>query len=83
MYVVVRSICERVHNGIEEGAPVEYYTLHENRWKTASTWPVSNHRVKLYLQDSDDKANGNTLTCGSGHLIENQPFQKWLEYVLL
>ncbi len=70
-----------VHNGIEEGAPVEYYTLHENRWKTASTWPVSNHRVKLYLQDSDDKANGNTLTCGSGHLIENQPFKNgWSMY---
>ena len=64
-----------VHNGIEEGAPVEYYTLHENRWKTATTWPVSNHRVKLYLQDFDDKANGNTLSCGSGHLIENQPFK--------
>ena len=27
-------------NGVEQSAPVEYYTMGENRWKTASRWPV-------------------------------------------
>lgn len=29
-------------NGVEQSAPVEYYTMGENRWKTASRWPVEN-----------------------------------------
>ena len=31
-----------VKNGVEQSAPVEYYTMGENRWKTASRWPVEN-----------------------------------------
>ena len=27
-------------NGIEQTAPVEYYTMGENKWKTARCWPV-------------------------------------------
>ncbi len=29
-------------NGIEQTAPVEYYTIGEEKWKTASCWPVEN-----------------------------------------
>lgn len=29
-----------VDNGIEQTAPVEYYTVGEGRWKTAAAWPI-------------------------------------------
>jgi len=37
-------------NGIDKKAPVEYFTLTENRWKTAAAWPPSVCRpYPLYL----------------------------------
>lgn len=39
-----------VENGVEKGAPVEYFTIGEDKWKTAENWPVAAARPQtLYL----------------------------------
>lgn len=39
-----------VENGVESMPPVEYYTIGENRWKTAQAWPVpETEELSLYL----------------------------------
>ena len=39
-----------VDNGVDRTAPVEYYTLGQERWKTAENWPVPGTRpARLYL----------------------------------
>ena len=52
-------------NGIERTPKVEYYTLGENKWKTADSWPPENGRVTRidlkgerdsYIYDPDDPA---------------------------
>ena len=54
-----------VDNGIERTPKVEYYTLGENKWKTADSWPPENGKVthiKLkgerdsYIYDPDNPA---------------------------
>ena len=43
--------------GISDEMPVHYYTMGEEKWKTASTWPPQNmNSVRYYL------AEGNTLS---------------------
>ncbi|MCQ1531515.1 CocE/NonD family hydrolase [Lutispora saccharofermentans] len=40
-----------IKNGINEGAPVEYYTVGSNQWKTSSNWPLPDTKyVDMYLQ---------------------------------
>lgn len=46
-----------IKNGINEGAPVEYYTVGKNQWKTAANWPLPDNKyISMYL-DSCGNAN--------------------------
>lgn len=62
-------------NGIETTPAVEYYTLGENRWKTAQCWPPSNTEEQiLYLDGTDGpSAAGSGLCCGQGILSRELP----------
>lgn len=58
-----------VENGVADGAPVEYFTVGENRWKTAENWPPENTKTRmLYL------GGGDALTrFGGGTLLTRKP----------
>lgn len=59
-----------IENGIDRTAPVEYYTVGEERWKTAENWPVPDTRVtELYL-DGEGQANSSG---GDGRLVFEKP----------
>ncbi len=59
-----------IENGIDRTAPVEYYTVGEERWKTAENWPVPDTKVtELYL-DGEGQANSSG---GDGRLAFEKP----------
>lgn len=57
-------------NGVEKTAAVEYYTVGENCWKTAGTWPPEICRtVRLYLEGEENGTGAGTgAACGAGKL---------------
>ena len=59
-----------VENGIENTSTVEYYTVGENQWKQAATWPVENVTRTMYYLDGEGNnlAAGTGTTCGKGNL---------------
>ena len=59
-----------VDNGIDQTAPVEYYTLGQEVWKTAENWPVPETRVTHLYLDSDGHAN---TSAGDGRLTFAKP----------
>lgn len=65
-------------NGIETTPAVEYYTIGENRWKTAQCWPPANTEEKIMYLDSPSKqsATGDGMRCGRGILREEAPKEK-------
>lgn len=59
-----------VNNGIEHSAPVEYYTIGQNVWKEASSWPVpSAQAVDFYL----DGSRQDIARLNKGVLTQNYP----------
>ena len=69
-----------VDNGIEKTPAVEYYTIGENQWKTAESWPVETSERKMFYLDGGDiglgqesGANGTGEACGSGVLSDTLP----------
>lgn len=62
-------------NGIEATPTVEYYTLGENRWKTASCWPPEHTKEQVLYLDSweGQKAAGDGRQCGRGILRAERP----------
>ena len=59
-----------VENGIDKSAPVEYYTVGQDTWKTASNWPVPETvETDIFL---DSKGNANT-SLGDGILSFHLP----------
>lgn len=49
-----------IENDIEKGATVEYYTMGENKWKSAEAWPIeAGEEFSLYL---DSQANEAAIT---------------------
>lgn len=59
-----------VDNGVDKTSPVEYYTVSENQWKTASNWPVPETReISIYL---DGEVNANP-SFGDGRLSFTKP----------
>lgn len=55
-----------VDNGVDRTAPVEYYTLGQERWKTAENWPVPGTKpTALYLAAGDE--------AGWGRLVPEAP----------
>ena len=69
-----------VENGIEKTAAVEYYTIGENQWKTAESWPVETSERKMFYLDGRDmslgqesSARGTGESCGHGVLSDTLP----------
>lgn len=59
-----------IKNDVVDGPTVEYYTVGQERWKTAENWPVPETVVKeLYL---DSRGNANT-SVGDGVLVWEKP----------
>lgn len=59
-----------VENGIEKSPKVLYYTLGENRWKTAETWPPQ--CVKIQRMDLHSEKNSYVYDpdCPATHIID-------------
>ena len=64
---------KEVDNGIDQTAPVEYYTLGQEVWKTAENWPVPETQVTHLYLDSDGHAN---TSAGDGRLTFAKPEQE-------
>ncbi len=59
-----------IKNDVVDGPTIEYYTVGQERWKTAENWPVPETVVKeLYL---DSRGNANT-SAGDGVLVWEKP----------
>lgn len=64
---------KEIENGIDKSAPVEYYTVGEERWKTAENWPVPQAKpVDIYLAG---KGGANTSS-GDGRLVFEKPYEE-------
>lgn len=59
-----------IENGIEKSAPVEYYTVGEEKWKRAENWPVPGTKVRHLYLDSGGCANSSG---GDGRLVFEKP----------
>ncbi|MFR1831648.1 MAG: CocE/NonD family hydrolase [Lachnospiraceae bacterium] len=59
-----------VENGIDKSAPVEYYTVGQDTWKTASNWPVPETVETDIFLDSEGSAN---TSLGNGTLSFHLP----------
>lgn len=60
-----------VDNGIEKTPAVEYYTIGENRWKSAESWPVANVSGKMFYLDGADGETTDKTACGTGEVCGN------------
>lgn len=62
-------------NGIEQTPPVEYFTIGENKWKSASCWPIPETEKKTFYlgEAADNQAVGTGFSCGSGLLSTCPP----------
>ena len=63
---------KNVENGVEKEAPVEYYTLGQERWKTAENWPVPQTVERALYLSSGGRAN---TSAGDGRLTWQAPEQ--------
>lgn len=59
-----------IENGIAQTAPVEYYTVGEERWKTASNWPVPETKLTDIYFAGEGHAN---TSAGDGRLTFEKP----------
>ncbi len=59
-----------IENGMEKSPPVEYYTVGEERWKTAENWPVPQTRLTALYLDGEGGANSSG---GDGRLVFEKP----------
>ncbi len=57
-------------NGMMRTAPVRYFVMGENRWRTAASWPVPGTKSASFHLVSNGGANG---VSGSGRLVRNRP----------
>ena len=57
-------------NGVEQGPPVEYYSVGSERWKTAARWPVEHTRPAAFYLQSGGYAN---TSSGDGILTRTPP----------
>ena len=66
-----------VDNGIEKTPAVEYYTIGENQWKTAESWPVETSERKMFYLDGGDIGLGQKSSAnGTGEACENGALPK-------
>ncbi len=57
-------------NGMMRTAPVRYFMMGENRWRTAAAWPVPEAKPVPFHLISDGGANG---ASGNGRLVRKRP----------
>ena len=57
-------------NGMMRTAPVRYFVMGENRWRTASAWPVPGAKPASFHMVSDGCAN---TASGDGRLVRRRP----------
>ena len=57
-------------NGMMRTAPVRYFVMGENRWRTASAWPVPGAKPASFHLVSDGGAN---TASGDGRLLRRRP----------
>ena len=57
-------------NGMMRTAPVRYFVMGENRWRTASTWPIPEAKPVTFHLVSNGGANG---ASGGGRLVRRRP----------
>ena len=63
-----------IENGMDKSAPVEYYTVGEEKWKTAGNWPVpQTEELDIYLT-SEGRAN---TSSGDGRLVFEKPEREY------
>ena len=55
-----------IQNGIDKTPTVEYYTVGDNKWKTANNWPVESTKQTAIYLTSDGHAN---TSSGDGKLV--------------
>lgn len=53
-------------NGITDIAPVQYYLMGRNEWKSSNQWPLESTRYEKYFLNSDGQANSRF---GDGRLL--------------
>jgi len=54
-------------NGLNKEAPVLYFTMGEDKWKTADTWPPSAVSDQSFYFSANNKLSGQVQTNTSGH----------------
>ena len=57
-------------NGMMSTAPVRYFVMGENRWRTASAWPLPGARSASFHMASNGGAN---TASGDGRLVRSRP----------
>lgn len=68
-----------IENGIDKTPTVEYYTVGDNKWKTANNWPVENSKQTAIYLTSDGHAN---TSSGDGKLVFEEVLdEKFDEYM--
>lgn len=68
-----------IENNIDTTAPVEYYSVGSNKWKTEENWPIINKIDKSMYLISDGNAN---TSLGNGRLVfDNGLEEKYDSYI--
>ncbi|HBF4993321.1 TPA: CocE/NonD family hydrolase [Clostridioides difficile] len=68
-----------IENNIDTTAPVEYYSVGSNKWKTEENWPIINKIDKSMYLISDGNAN---TSLGNGRLVfDNDLEEKYDSYI--
>jgi putative CocE/NonD family hydrolase len=58
-----------MHNGVEEGPPVQYFSVGDNKWRSADAWPPRDARTQSWFLHGD----GNSATAKTGSLSDRAP----------
>ncbi|UCD59316.1 MAG: CocE/NonD family hydrolase [Candidatus Hydrogenedentota bacterium] len=56
-----------IENGIMEERPVWYFTMGEEKWKSADTWPPPNRQIRKLYFSADNRLANNEPTGDTGH----------------
>ncbi len=65
-----------IENGIEKTAPVEYYTVGEEKWKTAENWPVPQTKTADIYLAGEGRAQ---TSAGDGRLVFEKPEREYAD----
>lgn len=63
-----------VENKVEQTPAVEYYTMGENRWKSAKVWPPKCAQTESFYL-AGEVAAGTKKACGNGRLLRGESYE--------